>query len=102
MLAACSTASGRISRGEGPLSLARPFLAGGVPAVLATMWEIEDAPSSNLLTAFHRQIAAGRPPEEALRDAQVALIEGSDAALRAPRSWAAFQIAGGVDRVNRS
>jgi len=101
VLAACSTASGRISRGEGPLSIARPFLAGGVPSVLATMWEIEDSSSTELLTAFHREIAAGRPPEEALRDAQVAMIEGTDPALRAPRTWAAFQLAGGVDRSAR-
>ena len=101
VLAACSTASGRISRGEGPLSIARPFLAGGVPSVLATMWEIEDSSSTELLTAFHREVAAGRPPEEALRDAQVAMIEGTDPTLRAPRSWAAFQLAGGVDRSAR-
>src|SRR5207249_1164433 len=31
VLAACATGSGRISRGEGPLSLARPFLHAGVP-----------------------------------------------------------------------
>jgi CHAT domain-containing protein len=98
VLAACSTASGRISRGEGPLSLARPFLAGGVPAVLATLWEIEDAPSSELLIGFHRQVASGRPPQEALREAQVSFIQGSDPALRSPRVWAAFQLAGGVTR----
>jgi CHAT domain-containing protein/tetratricopeptide (TPR) repeat protein len=94
VLAGCATASGRISRGEGPLSLARPFLAGGVPAVLATLWDIEDASSSELRFQFHREIVAGRSPQEALRHAQLAMIEASDPALRAPKSWAAFEIVG--------
>lgn len=96
ILAACSTASGRISSGEGALSLARPFLAGGVPAVVATLWEIEDESSTELLMGLHRGIVAGLPPEQALRRAQVALIEGKEPRLRAPRIWAAFQLSGGV------
>ncbi len=94
VLAGCGTAMGRISRGEGPLSLARPFLAAGVPAVLATSWEIEDAPSAEILVRFHREITSGRTPEEALREAQLFAINSSDPALSAPRAWAAFQVLG--------
>ena len=96
VLAGCATASGRISRGEGPLSLARPFLAGGVPAVLATLWEIEDVPSAELLTMFHKGIVAGQAPEAALREAQIRMIESPDRALRAPTAWAGFTVAGGA------
>ena len=95
VLAGCATASGRVSRGEGPLSLARPFLAGGVPAVLATLWDIEDASSSELLVRFHKEIIAGRSPQEALRDAQLAQIDDAEAARRAPRIWAAYELVGG-------
>src|SRR5215218_4098707 len=38
VLAACSTARARISPGEGVLGLARPFLAAGVPSVVASLW----------------------------------------------------------------
>jgi CHAT domain-containing protein len=96
VLAACSTASGKISRGEGPLSLVRPFLAGGVPVVVATLWEIEDASSAELLVRFHRGVAAGRAPEEALREAQVAMIGAENDAERGPHTWAAFEVVGGV------
>jgi CHAT domain-containing protein len=96
VLAACDTASGKLSRSEGPLSLARPFLAGGVPSVVATLWEIEDTSSAELLVRFHRAIASGHRPDEALRDAQIALIQGSDEALRDPRVWAAFEVVGGT------
>jgi len=96
VLAACETGTGRISRGEGPLSLARPFLAAGVPAVVATLWEIQDAPSAELLERFHREVASGTSPETALREAKIACIRSTEPALRAPANWAAFELIGGV------
>lgn len=102
VLAGCATASGRISRGEGPLSLARPFLAAGVPGVVATLWAIEDASSGALVSELHREIVAGQTPEQALRNAQLAMIGARDPSFRAPRAWAAFQLAGGVAGAHRA
>src|SRR5262249_3901189 len=42
VLAACGTALGASYRGEGPISLARSFLSAGVPAVLASFWDVDD------------------------------------------------------------
>src|SRR5262249_35433356 len=42
VLAACRTSGGRVRRGEGVLSLARPFLAAGVPTVVASLWDVDD------------------------------------------------------------
>ncbi len=46
VLAACRTSTGRIRRGEGVLSLARPFIAAGVPTVVATLWDVDDRTES--------------------------------------------------------
>jgi CHAT domain-containing protein len=77
------------------LSLARPFLAAGVPAVVASLWEVEDEPTARLLTAFHRHLRGGESALAALRSAQRELLADPDPALRSPAYWAAFELFGG-------
>lgn len=95
VLAACSTAAGLISRGEGAMSLARPFLAAGVPAVIASLWDIEDRAGSELSLRLHRRLSKGDAPQEALRAAQLEMIASPDPALSSPGAWAAFEMIGG-------
>jgi tetratricopeptide (TPR) repeat protein len=86
VLTNCESSLGRTLRGEGALSLARPFLSAGVPSVVASLWNVSDEHSHDLSVRFHRFVRAGRPPREALRDAQLALArEGRPAG-----SWAGF------------
>ena len=59
VLAGCRTSSGQIRRGEGVISLARPFLAAGVPTVLATLWDLNDRASRPLFVEFHRGVRRG-------------------------------------------
>ncbi|HXV63307.1 MAG TPA: CHAT domain-containing protein, partial [Vicinamibacteria bacterium] len=96
VLAACSTATGEISVGEGVLSLARPFLAAGASAVVASLWDVDDEASTSLLVAFHRLLASGMLPAEALRSAQVEFLDTSEEMRRRPDVWAAFQFIGGL------
>jgi len=62
--------------------------------VVASLWDVEDAATQRLMAAFHRQVAAGGNPAEALRDAQLELLRSDDRALRRPSAWAAFFAAG--------
>ncbi|MFL6291979.1 MAG: CHAT domain-containing protein [Thermoanaerobaculia bacterium] len=91
LLSACSTAAGRVSASEGATSLARSFLAAGVPAVLASLWEVEDKAASRLLTGLHRRLRAGDDPITALRAVQI-----SELGSASPAEWAAFQWIGGA------
>jgi CHAT domain-containing protein len=86
-----------VSRVEGALNLGRPFLAAGVPDVVASLWDIDDAVSRRFFLAFHRALLADGDPVPALRDAQLALLRGDDASLAHPASWAAFICMGGLD-----
>jgi CHAT domain-containing protein len=99
VLAACRTATGPTLRGEGVLNLARPFMVAGVPSVIATLWDVNDRASRHLLTAFHRDVAAGKTPVEALRRAQLSLLSSDDPVLRTPASWAAFVAIGATSQV---
>jgi CHAT domain-containing protein/tetratricopeptide (TPR) repeat protein len=93
VLAACDTASGKLSNSEGALGLARPFLAIGVPCVLASLGTIDDALSEDLMVQFHRYLQSGEGVAEALRSAQINQIKaGSESAKRG--GWALFEIIG--------
>lgn len=94
VLATCDAAAGKIVQGEGPMSLVRPFLAGGVPNVLAPLWEIGDQEGRRLTTVFHRELVRGMAPAAALRTAQLDLLKSGDDELAAPRTWAAFELIG--------
>jgi CHAT domain-containing protein len=97
VLAACRTAAGAVSRVEGPLSLGRPFLAAGVPDVVASLWDIDDAVSRRFFVGFHRALLAEGDPFLALRRAQLALLHGDNLSLAHPASWAVFICMGGLD-----
>jgi CHAT domain-containing protein len=97
VLAACRTAAGAVSRVEGALSLGRPFLAAGVPDVVASLWDIDDTVSRRFFVSFHRALLVEGDPLLALRKAQIAFLHGDDASLAHPASWAAFICMGGLD-----
>jgi CHAT domain-containing protein len=70
VLAACNSAVSRRSRSETALSVARPFIAAGVPAVVVALAEVPDARTADLMTAFHASVAAGAEPAAALAAVQ--------------------------------
>jgi CHAT domain-containing protein len=94
VLGACGTANGASYRGEGVVSLARPFLAGGVPGVIASLWDVRDETSRRLLTRLHQLMSRGEDAAESLRQSQLSLLNDEDPALRAPSQWAPFELIG--------
>ncbi|HTG31314.1 MAG TPA: CHAT domain-containing protein [Thermoanaerobaculia bacterium] len=95
VLAACSTGRGSPRFAEEAIGLARPFLAAGVPAVVASLSEVEDAATLQLLTTFHRHFLESHDPVAALRKAQREQIESTGAKDMPPWSWASFEVFGG-------
>ncbi len=89
VLAACTTGGGQVRRGEGVLSLARPFLIAGAPAVVATLWDIDDAASAAFLSYFHERFTNSGNAASALRDSQRWAVPH----MR-PSRWAAFVVVG--------
>jgi CHAT domain-containing protein len=91
VLAACGTARGNGRAGEASVSIARAFLAAGVPKVVATLWPIEDGPAAEFFPQFHRYLVQGYSPAEALRAVQLDWIRRHDGS---PGVWAAVQMIG--------
>jgi CHAT domain-containing protein len=89
-LSACETGLGKIAGGDDVVGLTRGFLYAGASGIIASLWQVDDRATGELMTAFYAALASGVDKREALRRAQ---IQG----LRArphPFFWAAFQLTG--------
>jgi len=91
-LSACDTGLGETLRGEGPMGLTRAFLFAGARTVLASLWQVADESTADLMTSFYAGLKDGLTKDEALRRAQLTLIEQIDYAH--PYFWAPFQLSG--------
>jgi CHAT domain-containing protein len=96
VLAACRSGAGAVPRGEGVLNLARPFIVAGVPFVVISLWDIDDAVASEVFTRFHRAFARSSDAVGALTEAQRALIASGDERLADPRAWAGYAVIAGM------
>ncbi len=105
VLSACQTGTGEISWGEGLLSLSRAFQYAGARSVVASLWNVADEATAELMIRFYQHLKKGESKDEALRQAQLEFIrgpvifetEGGDRLERdfsAPYYWAAFQLIG--------
>jgi CHAT domain-containing protein len=88
ILAACSTATGEVSRGEGLLGLTRPFLEAGASSVVATLWDVPDNAAAEFFLTFHKRFVERRSPAAALAQAQRDFITAADVSRRRPSRWA--------------
>jgi hypothetical protein len=80
VLSACESADGALVSGEGPLSLARAFFAGGAGSVVATRWPLRDDDAAFLMERFYRALGAGATAGAALRTARLEAIASGQSA----------------------
>jgi CHAT domain-containing protein len=89
VLSACETGLGSLSRGDELVGLQRAFLYAGTPAVVTTLWKVDDRASFMLMRAFYDSLAA-KGAGEALRSAQRGLMVD----FPHPYAWAGFGLTG--------
>jgi len=70
VLSACETATGKLRRGEGIVSLARAFSFAGAKSLVTTLWKVDDTATKDLMTGFYRHLRDGVPKDTALRQAK--------------------------------
>jgi hypothetical protein len=95
VLASCRTTLDRGFNNESVLGLARAFLAAGVPAVLSTLWPVDDRATVDFTRRYYLALERGRGAAEALREAQSETRQ--IAASSAPYFWAGFVLSGDPD-----
>jgi hypothetical protein len=87
---ACETGLGRIGSGDDVVGLTRGFLYAGTRTIVASLWQVEDQATGELMIAFYRSLAKGLAKRDALRAAQIEQLRKQPH----PFYWAAFQLTG--------
>ena len=98
VLSACETGLGKQVNGEGLLGLTRGFMYAGASRVVASLWQVDDVATAELMGRFYQAMlkggerGTGLPPAAALRKAQMEMRQQKQWAD--PYYWAAFTMQG--------
>jgi CHAT domain-containing protein len=88
-LSACSTGVGPVGE-VGVANLVNAFIEAGADSVVSTLWDVEDESTEHFMMNFYSNIALHKRKVDALRSAQLDLLQNGFV----PYFWAAFQLAG--------
>jgi CHAT domain-containing protein len=92
VLSACDTASGEEGKFTDINSLARTFVAEGVPQVVASRWRVDSTVTRQLMLIFYSNLMSGKTPAESLRAAGLAIRKFPN--YQHPFYWASFSVFG--------
>ncbi len=91
-LSACQTGLGKVANGDDVIGLTRGFLHAGARSIVASLWEVKDVATEQLMLSFYQNLQ-DHPAREALRLAQLETRQTHPH----PMLWGAFQIVGSAD-----
>jgi CHAT domain-containing protein len=93
VLSACQTALGKEVKGEGLVGLTRGFMHAGAQRVVASLWQVDDLATAELMKRFYSgMLKDNLRPAAALREAQIEMSGSSR--WSSPYYWAGFVIQG--------
>ena len=92
VLSACETGLGKDVKGEGLMGLTRGLMYAGSKRAVVSLWQVDDAGTSQLMPLFYKSVLAGESPTSALRAAQLQLWQQKQ--WQNPYYWAAFTLQG--------
>ncbi len=92
VLSACRTALGKNLHGEGVIGLTRAFLSAGTDSVAATLWQVEDTSTADLMIDFYSRLTTEPNKAVALRDAKLNMMKNERQSH--PHFWASFVLIG--------
>jgi CHAT domain-containing protein len=93
VLSACETGLGKEIKGEGLIGLTRGFMYSGAPRVVASLWNVDDLATAELMKLFYQgMLKDGLPAGAALRAAQLEL--SGQKRWASPYYWAGFVLLG--------
>lgn len=98
-LSGCQTGIGTWRAGEGVISLARDFMKIGIPTVLTTLWQVNDASSSQLIQNFYTHINKNNKAA-ALQYAKLKYLEEASAFKAHPYFWSGYILIGNTQALD--
>jgi CHAT domain-containing protein len=94
VLTACETGVGQQRNSEGVISLAHSFSYAGCPAIVMSLWSIDEKTSAGIIDDFYHYLAAGLKKNEALRQAKLDYLNHAPKELQSPYYWAGLVLLG--------
>ncbi len=97
VVAACESARGTVSRGEGVLGIPRALFLAGVPRAIVSQWVVSDRATAPFMKRFYDEaFGKGLATAAALRAAKLSALRAGGAAAH-PSAWAPFVLWGRGD-----
>lgn len=91
VLSACESGVGTIQKGEGTFSIARGFAIVGIPNIIMSLWEVNDAITSRQMVRFYNShLQKGTPVNQALRKMKIEYLQNEDSYFCHPYYWSSF------------
>ena len=93
VLSACQTALGKDVRGEGLIGISRGFLYAGSNRIVASLWKVDDAATSEFMKRFYtNHLQKGISASKALQQTKTEMKEIPR--YKSPYYWSAFTLLG--------
>lgn len=90
VLSACETGYGKFERGNGIASLARSFMYAGVPAMVVSLWQVNDQSTAIVMHYFYENLKQGSRKSIALRAAKQRYLSEVEGIYAHPAFWSSF------------
>jgi CHAT domain-containing protein len=74
-------------------NIVNAFIEAGAESVVSTLWELQDHSTAQLMTSFYAHLAHGEQKAEALREAQLEILNSG----APPYYWAGVELDGEPD-----
>ncbi|MCP4439715.1 MAG: CHAT domain-containing protein [Aureispira sp.] len=100
VLSACETGYGEFEKGNGIASLARAFMYAGSPALIVSLWQVNDLATSKIMENLYNNFADGMDKDEALRQAKLQYIKSAEGIAAHPAFWSPFIQMGNTEPVS--
>ncbi|TYC11395.1 CHAT domain-containing protein [Bizionia gelidisalsuginis] len=99
VLSACETGIGKLTKGEGPMSLARGFNYAGAETILFSLWQISDASTAKIMELFYNDYGKTSSASHANHRSKIAYLEDKNISniKKSPYYWSAFVFYGSIE-----
>ncbi|MBA7546987.1 hypothetical protein ES705_39389 [subsurface metagenome] len=90
VLSSCSSGTGKLQKGEGVMSLARGFIYAGCPAIIMTLWAVDDRSGAEIIKNFYNYLKKGYSTDRSLQLAKLQFLDHADMLRSHPYFWSPY------------
>lgn len=104
VLSACETGLGEVVNGAGVYGLRRALVLAGSETQVMSLWQVDDAATRDLMSDYYTRLKRNEGRTEAMRQAQLKMLQSKAQDRAHPFYWAAFISSGdwrSMDKTNQ-